>query len=452
MHSIKMTNKIKKEIDSKNDPNCQSTTDSLSIRSDEVQEILSHVPNWMIRWGITLILCIIVLFIFLAWLIKYPDIIKGTTTLTTEVPPTKLITKTAGEIEYINFQRGAAIQKGDEITTIKSTLSLDARKFLIQTISRIHQAQAGDSLSEIKDVASDFTFGEVQSNYVALNTALKNYQYLINEDNTAFNITNTTKQIKNQQNMQYLISKELNNNQGLLKNAQKKYASDKILYQKEVISQADLFEREKVYESAVSQINNFKQKRISTDITITNLQKQLNDLKFNFDQKKKQLLLEINNQVSSIKNSLSNWRRSYEIKAPINGKLVYLENIAKNDYIKAGESLFAIVPKNQSYVAYLKIPERGFGKVKTGQKVMLKMNNFPYAEYGQLIGEVTHISSLSNEKKYLVQVKLTQGLKTTYDKEIKYTPEMAGTAEIITEDLRITDRIFNQFRKLFDNE
>ena len=45
------------------------------IRSDEVQEIISAVPNWMIRWGITLIFGLIVMLIALSWFIKYPDII-----------------------------------------------------------------------------------------------------------------------------------------------------------------------------------------------------------------------------------------------------------------------------------------------------------------------------------------------------------------------------------------
>ena len=37
----------------------------IELRSDEVQEIMSHIPNWMIRWGITLIFVLISLIIFL---------------------------------------------------------------------------------------------------------------------------------------------------------------------------------------------------------------------------------------------------------------------------------------------------------------------------------------------------------------------------------------------------
>ena len=57
----------------------------------------------------------------------------------------------------------------------------------------------------------------------------------------------------------------------------------------------------------------------------------------------------------------------------------------------------------------------------------------------------------NEEEKYLIQIGLTNGLMSTYNKKLTYSPEMSGQADIITEDLRILERIFNQFRKLFDN-
>jgi len=57
----------------------------IELRSDEVQEIMSYVPNWMIRWGITLIFILIALGIFITWFIKYPDVISGSATLSTKI-------------------------------------------------------------------------------------------------------------------------------------------------------------------------------------------------------------------------------------------------------------------------------------------------------------------------------------------------------------------------------
>lgn len=425
-------------------------TEELSIRSDEVQEILSHIPNWMIRWGISLVLGIITLVLFLAWMIKYPDVIKGTTILTTVVPPIKLVSKSAGEIEFLQYKENTDIKRGQVIAIIKSTLSDSAREFLTQELIKIRKAHTSNSLEKFEPTPTKLVFGEVQSNFSVLSTALKNYRYLINEDNTAFNIANVSKQISNQKALQQLITQQLKSSHKLLNNATNRYKADRTLYEKGIISQAAFFERERTYETAINELNNLEKSKISTAISITDLEKQLNDLKFTFEQKRQALLLEIEAQLSTIENSLHSWTRNYQITAPIDGKLSYLQAITKNKYIESGKELFAIIPSNQSFVAQLKIPQSGYGKVKTGQKVMLKIDNFPAHEYGQLVGKVKSISLIANEDNYLVKVALTSGLKTTYDKELNYTPEMGGTAEIITKDLRITDRIFNQFRKIFD--
>jgi multidrug resistance efflux pump len=422
----------------------------VEIRSEEVQEILSHVPNWIIRWGISLIFGIIILFLFLAWLIKYPDVMKGTTTLTTVEPPIKLVAKSAGEIELFQYRENTDLKRGQVIATIKSTLSDSSRAFLTIELANIRKAYYSNSLEKLQLMPTSLVFGDLQSTISALTTSIKNYQYLMNEDNTAFNIANVTKQISNQKMLQQFIKKQLNGSYKLLKNAENKFKSDKTLYEKGVISQSEFFERERNHETAMNEINNLEKSNISTAITITDLEKQLNDLKFTFEQKRKTLLLEIETRLSTIENSLLTWTRTYQLIAPINGKLSYLLPISENQHVESGKELFVIIPSNQSYVAQLKMPKGGYGKVKTGQKVMLKIDNFPSHEYGQLVGKVESVSLIANEENYLVKVKLTNGLKTTYGKELNYTPEMSGAAEIITEDLRITDRIFNQFKKIFD--
>jgi multidrug efflux pump subunit AcrA (membrane-fusion protein) len=267
-----------------------------NLRSEEVQEIMSRIPSWIIRWGITLLFFLILSLFFLTWLIKYPDVINGTTSLTTAEPPIKLVAKSAGEIEFLQYKENTVLQQGQVIATIKSTLSDSARGFLTLELAKIRQAYINNSLEKLQLAPTELVFGDVQSNVSALTTALKNYQYLINEDNTVFNIANVSKQIRNQKVLQQYISKQLSSSHKLLTNAENKFKSDKTLFEKGVISQADFFDRERTYETAINEINNLEKSKISTAISITDLEKQLNDLKFTFEQKRKALLLEIETQ------------------------------------------------------------------------------------------------------------------------------------------------------------
>ena len=423
---------------------------NIEIRSEQVQEILSRVPNWMVRWGITVIFGIIILFLFLAWLIKYPDVIAGTATLTTTSPPIKLVVKSAGEIQDLKLKDNSTVQGNQLIASIRSTLSGEANTFLRSEIPLIRKAFESNTLERFTVRNTLHVFGEMQSDYNALTTAIKNYAYLLNENNTSFNISNTSKQIENQKSLYNLTSKQLQNTARLIQNAENKFKSDKVLFEKGVISQSDYYEREKTYETALNEIQSLEKNKIQIAITITDLEKILNDLKFNFEQQKKTLLLEIETNLSSIENALATWNRTYQLISPIKGRISYLQQVAENQFIEQGKELFAVIPENQDFIAHLKIPKSGYGKVKSGQKVMLKLDNFPSHEYGQLVGKVQSISLIPNEDNYLVKVKLDNGLSSTYKKELKYTPEMTGTAEVITEDLRITDRIFNKLREVFE--
>ena len=74
---------------------------TFELRSEEVQDILTKVPHWMIRWGTVLIFGIIIMLFFISWFLKYPDVVKTEIVITTNIPPEKLVAKTSGRIEAI---------------------------------------------------------------------------------------------------------------------------------------------------------------------------------------------------------------------------------------------------------------------------------------------------------------------------------------------------------------
>ncbi|MET0759860.1 MAG: HlyD family secretion protein, partial [Flavobacterium sp.] len=74
---------------------------TFELRSEEVQDILTRVPHWMIRWGTVLIFGIILMLLFVSWFVRYPDVIATQVVITTNIPPEKLVAKTSGRIEAI---------------------------------------------------------------------------------------------------------------------------------------------------------------------------------------------------------------------------------------------------------------------------------------------------------------------------------------------------------------
>ena len=69
-------------------------------------------------------------------------------------------------------------------------------------------------------------------------------------------------------------------------------------------------------------------------------------------------------------------------------------------------------------------------------------------EYGYLKGKVKNISLMPSNENYIVEVELPQDMKTNYDIQLNFSQEMKGSAEIITEDLRLIQRFFNPLKSL----
>jgi hypothetical protein len=107
----------------------------------------------------------------------------------------------------------------------------------------------------------------------------------------------------------------------------------------------------------------------------------------------------------------------------------------------------------------MEVPSAGFGKIKQGQRVNVKLNGFPYMEYGVLKGEISSISAVPEQIQtqsgksvaYKVEVTFAQGLESAYGKTLPLIQRMDGTGEIVTEDMRLIEQFIQPIISLFKN-
>ena len=95
--------------------------DNFKLRSDEIQDMLSAVPSWIIMWGNSLILSIIVCILILSCIIKYPDIVTGKATLTTKIEPAMLYANSSGNVDSILVENGDIVKKGEVLLEMNNT-------------------------------------------------------------------------------------------------------------------------------------------------------------------------------------------------------------------------------------------------------------------------------------------------------------------------------------------
>jgi HlyD family secretion protein len=176
-----------------------------------------------------------------------------------------------------------------------------------------------------------------------------------------------------------------------------------------------------------------------------------NTLDMELQQAEKERLIKqsLRTATEQLSNAINSWELAYCLVSPIQGKVTFTKYWNENQYVPAGESVFTVVPgEGKVLIGKAILPISRSGKVKTGQRVMIRFTNFPDQEFGIVSGVVNRISLVPSDNNYQVEIGLSNGLITNYGKILPVTYEMKALAEIVTEDLRLIERFFMPIKQV----
>ena len=422
----------------------------IEIRSEEVQEILSFVPNWMIRWGNALFLFLIVLLLTLSWFVKYPDIVIAQAVITTAVPPQKEYAKTSGKIDTLFVVDAQKVVVNQPLAIIENTANYTDIFFLKSVIDTITiQKQAFSFPLERMPI---LFLGNVETSYAIFEN---NYiQYILNLELDPFSnesIANKVTALELKRRLGNMQSqRELNKRE--LEFKQKDLKRSKLLFEKGVISakeyetkQLEYIQTERSYKNMIASISQVRE-------AISNSKKTSKGTEISRIRQEMTLLKSVIQSFNQLKKSMKDWEMQYVFKSKMNGSVSFLNYWSQNQTVLQGDLVFTIIPsENSSFIAKLKTSAQNLGKVKIGQTVNIKLQNYSEYEFGVLKGIINNISEISNKDGfYTIDVSLPDKLITSYNKKIVFRQEMRGAAEIITEDLRLIERFFYQLKNNFN--
>ena len=421
---------------------------NIEIRSEEVQEILNYVPNWMIRWGNTLFLGLIVMLLFITWFVKYPDIISSEVMVTTIFPPEKIYAKSTGQFEVFLTNEDKNVSENEVLAVIDNSASYKD-VLLLKSITDTITFNSDEFSFPIEKlpflILGDITasFSQFENDYS---------EYVLNNKLTPYKsetFANRMSVIEAKGRLQILLSqkklnqKELEFKEKDLNRSKKMFTQGVISAKEKEQKEIEFLQSKRSYKSLETSISQIKEliNNSAKNLEGTSIKKTQNDSRLK--KKAKQSFL-------YLKKAIKDWEKQYALTSSINGKVSFLSFWNKNQTVKTGELIFIIIPtKDNSFIGKIKAPAANSGKIKKGQKVQIKLLTYPSDEFGELNGKVLSISKLPDLKgNYLIDVELPQDLKTTYGKTIAFRQEMKGTADIVTEDLRLIERFFYQLRNI----
>ncbi|WP_373747902.1 HlyD family secretion protein [Kaistella sp.] len=421
--------------------------DNLELRSENVQDILTQPPHWMIRWGNSLILVILGMIILMSYFIKYPEFIPASIIVTSQNPPEKLEARINSKIEKIFIKNQQEVKKNEVLMVLQSTANYQDVLKLKNLVDSISPNQI---FSFPINETSRFKLGELQNDYNIFAKAFRDEKLFTRlqpygPENLAANQgiseykgrISTLRQQKNLEFAKYELSK-------------KNYQRSQDLFNQGVIAAMEL-ENEKIkFLQAQQNLENINISLSQMAEGISNLNKSKSGASINTEKDKITYSSQTLQLFEQLRKSLKDWEQNYLLISSTDGIASFQQFWGENQFIKSGDAVLSILPKDKAaVVGRMQVPSTNSGKIAQGQKVLIKLDNFRYQEFGIVEGKVENISlTPDKDGNYYVDVILPKGLKTSYNKTLPFDKELKGNAEIVTQDLRLIERFFYQIRKL----
>lgn len=421
----------------------------IELRCDEVQEILTRVPHWMIRWGSFVILVILMSLFLMAWFIKYPDIVTAEITITTQTPPQKLIAKNSGRLEKLLVSNEQNIERNTPLAIIENTANYED-VFKLKAVTDTLKTDKIDFYFPFEELRG-LQLGEIGSSFSVFE---KDYiAYKLNNDLHPYTVEGRAQNLEEVQLSRRLAllieQKDIAEKEILIKkNELERY---KKLYEKGVIAAQEWDTKSLDYLQFEKGLRNLISSISQTRSSINDLDKTSKTTIINETKDEVTLFRNTLQSYAQLKKAIADWELNFVLRSTIAGEVTFLQIWKENQNITSGDNIFTIIPKNETnYIGKVKAIAQNSGKIKKGQIANIRLANYPDREFGMLKGSVEFISlTPDKDGNLLIDVALPNKLKTSYNKEIAFQQEMSGTVDIVTEDLRLIERLLYEFRDIF---
>lgn len=421
--------------------------DNIELRSESVQDILTQPPHWMIRWGNTMIFIIILLIFVMSYIIKYPEFVPAPIIVTSQNPPEKIEARIGTKVEKIFIKDHQEVKKHDVLMVMQSAANYKDILELKKIVDSISPNQLNSfPLAQ----TSRYKLGELQGEYNSFAKAFQDEELFTrlqpyapeslasNQSISEYKIRMATlRQQKNLESVKYDLSR-------------KNFNRSQELFNQGVISAMEL-ENEKIkYLQAQQNLENLNISISQAEEGISNINKTKSVTVINQEKEKTTYSAQTLQLFEQLRKALKQWEQNYLVISSTDGVASFQQFFGENQFVKAGEPIVSILPKNkEKLVGRMSVPTVNSGKIIPGEKVLIKLDNYRFQEYGIIEGKVQNISLIPDDKgNYYVDVVLPKGLKTSYNKTLTFDKELRGSAEIVTQDLRLIERFFYQIRKL----
>ena len=422
--------------------------------NEEVQTIIDRMPTKGSTYVAVIILMLIGMLFTIGFIVRYHDTVDGQIAITAMNAPVRLVSNNNGRLHLLKDD-GSDIQQGDVISFIDN--SVDYRDICL--VDSIVNSCDVAKISEIP-LNEQLDLGELSPSYSNFFIAHQHYHYFINSNSYEIRRSSLKSQIEMDNKILANIQNEITIRNEILKISAEQLSKDSIIVSQKAMSEADYIRQKTEYLAAIEAYQRLQTELSSIQSRIKKNTMDIEQLNVEEKEGTHKLFLDMITNKNELINRIAVWKQNFVTISPIEGRLEYLGFWRQNSFVLSGQELYSIIPLKNEIIGEVMIPSFGSGKVEIGQRVNVKLNNYPYDEYGSIRGIVKSISHITNTIKtdrgdmdsYRVIVAFPDGSATNYGATLDLNFETKGMAEIITKNRRLIQRLFDNLKYAVTND
>lgn len=421
----------------------------IELRCEEVQEILTRPPHSLIQWGITVFFIVLALFFIGGCFFKYPDVISAEITVTTEHPPVWIVARGSGKIKEVYLKDRDSVWTESIIAVLENPAMTQDVLLLKQELASFIPA---DSNVCARPFSERLTLGSIQNAYASFLKNLTDYRNFLSLNLYKQKIEATRKELQEYHNYISHLNKQAELDKEQMKIAATVHNREKLLFDKGLTAQSEYEEAKQTFLNKQQGQEQLMTSVSSAKIQEAQLQQNIIETQMERSREANTLSIAMKAAYNELQVSINDWELTYLFVSPASGILSYNHIWQKNQNVSSGDKVFSVVAQEKGdIIGKIKLPVGGSGKVMTGQRVNISVTGYPYMEFGFLTGRVISISLLADdESTYTVTVSLPQDLRTSYNKTLEFKGELSGTAEVMTDERSVTERLLSPLRYLWE--
>ncbi|MCZ4224450.1 HlyD family secretion protein [Pedobacter rhodius] len=415
--------------------------------SEEVHEIITAVPSWILKWGITMVFTILGGIILLSAFIDYPDIVTTSLKVNSLNAPKTVLARQAGKLTALLVADGQIVKQGIALAYLETTAAPQDIMTLNKSLKAM-QASVLKNKNEHNNLPEGLNLGEIQGSYQSFYQQYLQYRSTLRNGYYLNRMAFLEKDLKDIRALGNQIHKQQKVQRLEYANQEAEYKAYQKLYKNKVISRSEFTQQENKYLASKYPLQQSETSVLNNLSAYSAKEKELLDLRHTIAEEQAKFVQALNQCITES----DNWIMQHILIAPVSGKVGFAGIVQQNQNIQSGQEVFVINPGNTDFFGEIQIPQYNMGKIYKGASTLIKMRSYPYEQYGMIRGKLTYISDVAyRDSVFIAKVSFEQFENKDANHKIILKNGMLADAEIITEESSLLQRFFRNITKMMNS-